>query len=56
MLSFIQEKLNDHGFALLVDGVFGRSTMMQLMAFQRSKDLVVDGVAGQKTANALGLP
>lgn len=51
----VQEKLNDLGFTLIVDGVFGRGTMAQVMAFQRSRGLAVDGVVGPKTAAALGL-
>jgi hypothetical protein len=51
----VQEKLNALGFTLMLDGVFGRGTMAQVMAFQRSKGLDVDGVVGPKTAAALGI-
>jgi putative chitinase len=37
------------------DGVFGGGTEAALIAFQRSEGLVADGVAGPKTASALGL-
>ena len=37
------------------DGVFGGGTEAALIAFQRSEGLVADGVAGPKTAKALGL-
>jgi len=52
----VQEKLNALGFTLILDGVFGRGTMAQVMAFQRSKGLDVDDVVGSKTAAALGIP
>ncbi len=51
----VQEKLNALGYTLMLDGIFGRGTMAQLMAFQRSKGLDVDGVVGPKTAAALGI-
>jgi hypothetical protein len=51
----VQEKLNALSFTLIVDGIFGRGTMAQVMAFQRSKGLEVDGVVGSKTLAALGL-
>lgn len=51
----VQEKLDALGFTLIVDGVFGRGTMAQVMAFQRFKGLNVDGVVGPSTLRALGL-
>jgi hypothetical protein len=51
----VQEKLNALGFTLILDGVFGRGTMAQVMAFQRSRGLDVDGVVGPNTLRALGL-
>ena len=51
----VQEKLDALGFTLVLDGVFGRGTMAQVMAFQRSKGLVVNGVVEPKTLAALGL-
>jgi hypothetical protein len=51
----VQQKLDSLGFTLGVDGVFGRGTMAQVMAFQRSQGLNVDGVVGQGTLRALGL-
>src|SRR5688572_30493801 len=38
-----------------VDGSFGGGTEAALIAFQRSEGLLDDGVAGPKTAKALGL-
>lgn len=51
----VQKALNALGFALIIDGEFGRGTMAQVMAFQRAKGLTVDGVVGHKTSVALGL-
>lgn len=50
----VQKKLNSLGFALILDGIFGRGTMAQVMVFQRANGLHVDGVIGAKTAAALG--
>src|SRR5687767_3851268 len=38
---------------LRVDGLFGRRTRMALKAFQRTRGLAVDGVAGPQTFGAL---
>jgi len=38
-----------------VDGIFGQKTFMAVQAFQRAHGLVVDGVVGPKTADALDL-
>src|SRR5690606_6939339 len=45
--------LNRHGANLRVDGDFGPSTEAAVMAFQRKAGLVVDGIAGTKTRQAL---
>jgi hypothetical protein len=50
----LQEKLNEHGASLVVDGVFGRGTQAAVMAFQAANGLQVDGVVGRKTWAALG--
>ena len=49
----LQTLLNAHGARLRVDGVFGNVTRRALMAFQRARGLVVDGIAGAKTGGAL---
>jgi peptidoglycan hydrolase-like protein with peptidoglycan-binding domain len=51
----LQEKLNEHGAGLVVDGIFGRGTHAAVMAFQAANGLVVDGIVGKKTWAALGV-
>lgn len=51
----LQKALVAQGYKLVPDGKFGQATFNNLAAFQRSKGLVADGVAGNKTLSALGL-
>ncbi|MCR0984691.1 peptidoglycan-binding protein [Roseomonas populi] len=51
----LQEKLNQHGAGLLVDGIFGRDTQSAVMRFQGAHKLTIDGVVGKQTSAALGL-
>jgi hypothetical protein len=51
----VQEKLNEHGAGLVIDGIFGRGTQAAVMAFQAANGLVVDGIVGRKTSAALGV-
>ena len=51
----LQRELGAAGFDPgAVDGAFGQHTAMALKAFQRAKNLAVDGVAGSQTWSALG--
>jgi hypothetical protein len=51
----LQTVLNNKGFNCgTVDAKFGPKTKQAVIAFQRSKDLVADGVVGPKTWAALG--
>lgn len=52
----LQQKLKDLGFNPgRVDGEFGPGTEAAVIAFQRSENLLADGIAGVKTLIALGL-
>ena len=49
----MQTRLNVHGVACDVDGIFGPATDAAVKIFQRAKGLVVDGICGAKTWAAL---
>ena len=51
----LQQVLRDLGFAIAVDGDFGKLTLSAVRAFQEHNGLLVDGVAGKRTLAALGL-
>ena len=52
----LQQRLTADGFGTGgIDGVFGRQTDTAVRAFQKSKGLAVDGVAGHDTLAALGI-
>lgn len=50
---WLQYKLNQHGYKLVVDGIAGNMTIGALMDFQKKHGLVVDGRCGPATRNAL---
>ena len=49
----LQELLNNNGYNLAVDGVFGAKTEAAVKNFQQQNNLAVDGIAGQNTMGAL---
>mgnify|MGYP001288664456 FL=1 len=49
----LQEKLQELGYGVSVDGIFGRQTEMAVKAFQTHRQLTVDGAVGPQTAAAL---
>lgn len=52
----IQQKLKNWGYyAGSVDGVYGWQTENAVRSFQKKNGLTVDGIAGQKTLNAMGI-
>lgn len=50
----LQVLLNNAGYSLSTDGIFGSATFRALQAFQSKKQLTPDGIAGKKTVSALG--
>ena len=55
-VSALQKKLSELGFATgESSGTFGKGTHDAVMAFQKSKNLSVDGIVGPMTSAALGL-
>jgi len=45
----VQSQLNESGYGLVVDGVFGSGTNSAVRSFQSSKGLGVDGIVGDNT-------
>jgi hypothetical protein len=45
----IQQRLKDLGYAITIDGIFGPGTREVIVAFQRKKNLLADGMVGSKT-------
>ncbi|TCF96872.1 peptidoglycan-binding protein [Paraburkholderia strydomiana] len=55
-VSELQQALADKGFSPgAIDSIFGQGTVAAVMAFQRSEQLLPDGIAGPRTMMALGL-
>ncbi len=53
----LQQGLARLGFSLgKADGVFGKNTQKAVINFQKKKRLIPDGLVGQSTAMALGIP
>ena len=49
----IQQKLNNHGANLIVDGMAGANTYNAVCAFQGANNIIVDGIVGPYTLKAL---
>ena len=52
-VKWVQDMLNHNGYSLTVDGDFGSKTYNAVIQFQKSKGLLVDGIVGVATRNAL---
>ena len=50
---YVQTLLNQKGYSLDVDGMFGPKTQAAVKSFQRANGLVVDGIVGKNTWAAL---
>lgn len=48
-----QQKLNEKGYPLSCDGIFGTKTLEAVKEFQKANGLDVDGIVGKKTWSAL---
>jgi putative chitinase len=55
-VKIVQARLKELGFNPgIIDGNFGQATLSALIAFQKSNNMLADGIAGPKTQTALGL-
>lgn len=52
-VSQLQEMLNQQGYNLSVDGIFGSATQAAVRQYQQSSGLTVDGIAGANTWGSL---
>ncbi len=55
LVSALQEALNNEGYDLEVDGIFGDGTEAAVRDYQSNNDLSSDGIAGPDTRTALGI-
>ena len=52
-VTILQYILNQYGYNLIADGIFGASTNRAVVEFQRRNNLTQDGIVGRNTWNAL---
>ena len=52
-VKLLQQKLNDQGYALEEDGVYGSATLKAVKDFQKARGLTADGIVGPITWAAL---
>ena len=53
-VSELQNTLNQNGYNLSVDGIFGKNTLNAVKDYQQKQGLSVDGIVGTQTWGALG--
>ncbi len=53
-VNYLQGRLNNYGYQLTVDGFFGAKTEAAVRKFQTRAALLVDGIVGPQTWQALG--
>ena len=49
----LQKKLNQNGYKLTEDGIFGNNTLNAVREYQKKMGLAVDGIVGNNTWGAL---
>lgn len=49
----LQRLLNEHGYKIAVDGLFGPDTLKAVNSFQKANNLAADGIVGSKTWSKL---
>mgnify|MGYP001194034513 CR=1 FL=1 len=54
-VKLLQEVLNNNGYKLTVDGIFGKKTEEAVKDFQNKNGLKADGIVGPKTVSKLNL-
>ena len=52
-VKWLQYQLNQKGYNLACDGIYGQKTKAVVMDYQKNHGLVIDGIAGQKTLKKL---
>ena len=52
-VSKLQTVLNEHGYNLAVDGIFGAKTQAAVRDYQKKNNLKLDGIAGKETWGSL---
>jgi peptidoglycan hydrolase-like protein with peptidoglycan-binding domain len=52
-VKLVQTRLNNKGYKLTVDGIFGKKTLEAVKSFQKKNGLKADGIVGPKTAAKL---
>ena len=52
----LQRLLNQNGYNLSVDGIFGSKTASAVKDYQKKNNLSVDGIVGNNTWNSLTNP
>ena len=52
-VSKLQTVLNEHGYDLAVDGIFGEKTRAAVRDYQQKNGLKLDGIVGKETWGSL---